>query len=84
MTDPFILDNWMLKFLTEQSAVLNSERWSAKGEESSIGHDIVGARISEPNTSEANGTLRTLSALISDKSLSNDALVENALSWLLD
>ncbi|KAG4437723.1 hypothetical protein IFR05_006806 [Cadophora sp. M221] len=53
----FLLDDWMWKFLMEQSAVLGEERGSKNN-----------AR--EP--------------LVNDEDMSNDALVESALSWLLD
>ncbi|KAH7336167.1 putative C6 transcription factor [Rhexocercosporidium sp. MPI-PUGE-AT-0058] len=53
----FLLDDWMWKFLMEQSAVLGEER---------------GMR----NTARE--------PLVNDEDMSNDALVESALSWLLD
>lgn len=57
--DSFALDDWMWKFLMEQSAVLREER----GPKST-------AKEPEP--------------LIHNEEMSNDALVETALSWLLD
>ncbi|PVH84960.1 hypothetical protein DL98DRAFT_568590 [Cadophora sp. DSE1049] len=53
----FLLDDWMWKFLMEQSAVLGEERVSKNTDR-------------EP--------------LVNDEEMSNDALVESALSWLLD
>ncbi|KAL3426867.1 transcriptional regulatory protein [Phlyctema vagabunda] len=86
MTDPFTLDNWMLKFLIEHSAVLDSDRWQLPESGSDSDGQSPNMKAIEPmeSTKAEGNTLGSLTALVNDKDLSNDALVENALSWLLD
>jgi hypothetical protein len=84
MAESFMLDGWMWKFLLEHSAVLDSERWAmldphavlnqSWSSTSAIG---MGIALEEPS-------FGSLNALVSDTSVSNAALVDSALSWLLD
>ena len=84
MTDPFVLDNWMLKFLIEQSAVLDTERWSSQSGQETSAYEVSNPEMGDLTPSNTMVASGSLSALVSDRNLSNDALIENALSWLLD
>ncbi|RDW68194.1 hypothetical protein BP5796_08851 [Coleophoma crateriformis] len=82
--DLFVLDNWMVKFLMEHSTKLDPERWTAGGREPELPPVADDPKFSEFGAvALEDNALGSLSALVGGKSLSNDALIENALSWLL-
>lgn len=74
----------MLKFLVETSSVLELERWS-KRPQTFFDPSLLSRHVDGLGNGEWIGAgTGSLRALVSDQNLSNDALVENALSWLLD
>lgn len=107
--DPFVLDNWMARFLTEHSSAL-SERQLNGGQPLSFdlttpsfyitepadeimpadssnsnnlgatGHEPVGTK----DTAEERMEYNELSRLLEDQGMSGEAIVDSALSWLLD
>lgn len=108
MTDAFVLDNWMARFLTEHSSALSEKRdLSANpslmnldepssyhsgrnyGIPSGSGPDSQ-TEISASFGSTAKPTIdpavdyNDLSQLLDDRGLSGEAIVNSALSWLLD
>ena len=109
VSDSFVLDDWMLKFLMEHTSNLDSlvRPLHHAQQESGIGHvaDPVGVQAgSEQSWSEdfysdgigdiandfnpdiiTEGTITgNLAKLLEGKTLSNEDVVEHALSWLLD
>ncbi|KAL5354340.1 hypothetical protein ACLOAV_000429 [Pseudogymnoascus australis] len=107
VSDSFVLDNWMLKFLMEHTANLGPDSrpipqtqypsltfdlevlpLSVPSDSVQIGDQpVVGAGTgdSEPEPENVSETVTSsLSTLLQDKSMSNEAVVDNALHWLLD
>ncbi|KAJ5372717.1 hypothetical protein N7517_004723 [Penicillium concentricum] len=91
ISDPFVLDNWMARFLTEHSSSL-SERQTSSNQPSGLGpENITASNINvEPpahdpvNNSETGCDVDNLSSLLHDQQVSSEALVNHAIDWLLD
>ncbi|KAL2862816.1 putative C6 transcription factor [Aspergillus lucknowensis] len=110
MSDPFVLDNWMARFLTEHSSTL-SERQRAPSQSAEPGAFTVAAdrksgsgnatpaplptsieflTASESGNDEAGdvwkelGHQDDLTRLLHNQDITGEALVNSALSWLLD
>lgn len=93
MSDPFALDNWMARFITEHASIPPVRKQSAlpslepilvdsaaQGIPGLNGHNLTG-------TDEAASTgaeWGVLSTLLSDRSMTSEAVVNNALDWLLE
>ncbi|OBT73455.1 hypothetical protein VF21_07254 [Pseudogymnoascus sp. 05NY08] len=103
VSDSFVLDNWMLKFLMEHTANLGPDSHPIPQTQDPplpfdldavpfdpvqiCDHPVVGAGagISELEPENLSGlATSSLSTLLQDKSMSNEAVVDNALHWLLD
>ncbi|KAB8276801.1 hypothetical protein BDV30DRAFT_224126 [Aspergillus minisclerotigenes] len=107
MSDPFALDNWMARFLTEHSSCL-AERQTDDSLSSSFGVERISTQSAEYNAelsgiAQSSGILNTpnpgalegsqlkepenawdgLSYLMNDQSITNEALADNAIDWLL-
>ena len=97
MSDPFVLDNWMVRFLTEHSSDL-SER-QMPGVQSPDGSTLAtntGARDAYlhnkdlPGPAQANHSMQIgagahgLSDLLHDQQVTSKALVNHAIDWLLE
>ncbi|GMF78644.1 unnamed protein product [Aspergillus oryzae] len=107
MSDPFALDNWMARFLTEHSSCL-AERQTHDSLSSSFGVERISTQSAEYNAelsgiAQSSGILNTpnpgalegsqlkepenawdgLSYLMNDQSITNEALADNAIDWLL-
>ncbi|EXJ93217.1 hypothetical protein A1O3_01774 [Capronia epimyces CBS 606.96] len=98
-SDPFVLDEWMLKFLMEHTANVPLSRPMAeypphKEPSESALPDLPDSlherrRSSQLTNSEWKGrtlgdtSSSSLSTILHQKDISNEAVVENALSWLL-
>ncbi|KAL4874357.1 hypothetical protein BJY04DRAFT_212139 [Aspergillus karnatakaensis] len=105
-SDPFVLDNWMARFLTEHSSLL-SERQpvpvqstepgvaTAPGFKPRSGNATPAPHPSieflttetgsgESTAAEAPNHFEDLSRLLHDEDITGEALVNTALSWLLD
>ncbi|KAJ5757232.1 uncharacterized protein N7511_007414 [Penicillium nucicola] len=100
ISDPFVLDNWMSRFLTEHSSDL-SERQMPKmppdaGKERTITRhaSVVIEHTAEypqmPGTSQTMDYIQLgpgvpgLSDLLHDEKVTSEALVNHAIDWLLD
>lgn len=107
MSNPFIPDHWLARFVIEHTAIL-AERQTPGPQPSSLPRPsqyntsdesgILGltgslktesALLIPPSHARASGSDREsgngkLSALLNDHSLTSEALVNNALNWLLE
>lgn len=86
LSDSFILDNWMLKFLMGHTANLDySSRPVPQYQPTPTTpahEELLGsAALKAMDTTLSKSRLGTL---LLDKDMSNETVVENALSWLLD
>ncbi|CAG8086294.1 unnamed protein product [Penicillium salamii] len=85
MSDSFVLDNWMVRFLTEHSSNL-AERQMPRSKSS--GHAAVG--LDSLGSFEASYSVETgagahgLSDLLQDQQVTSTALVNHAIDWLLE
>lgn len=110
MSDSFVLDNWMLKFLMEHTAKFEPSNRPIPEPRSiprptapylsdgspvlltpfgSAPMDSLPYDTFAPTGSQVDGLgdgpiTGSLGALLHEQNLSNEAVVENALSWLLD
>lgn len=84
MAESFVLDNWMVRFLTEHSSNL-SERQMPKLQlsgSSKIGlTDLSGSEASDAQTGAG---IHGLSDLLQDQQVTSTALVNHAIDWLLE
>ncbi|KAL4908630.1 hypothetical protein BDW74DRAFT_188540 [Aspergillus multicolor] len=102
MADPFVLDNWMVRFLMEHSSLL-SERQLAQTADPEAPVATCSRTVSGTATpammptieflttytdgdssSEELSQWSDLSQLLHDQGITGEALVDSALSWLLD
>lgn len=109
MSDAFVLDNWMARFLTEHSSAL-SERRDTSADRPSLGADKLSSLPSGLNDAMQSGSssdsqvevgagsgvvvvkptvdpaieFNDLSQLLDDRGMTGEAIVNNALNWLLD
>ncbi|KAL4738790.1 hypothetical protein BDV11DRAFT_188892 [Aspergillus similis] len=105
-SDPFMLDNWMARFLTEHSSLLSERQLSQSAQpEVPVASDAkTSSGTATPamlptieflttSADENNGTRITedelsqwgdLSRLLHDQDITGEALVDSALTWLLD
>ncbi|KAL4926360.1 putative C6 transcription factor [Aspergillus undulatus] len=108
MSDPFVLDNWMARFLTEHSSLL-SERPQAPAQSTVPGTPVAAGRKNGPGNAtpallptiefltsqqgagndtsgapEEFAQSNDLSRLLHDQDITEEALIDSALSWLLD
>ncbi|KAL4972417.1 hypothetical protein BDW66DRAFT_162904 [Aspergillus desertorum] len=106
ISDPFILDNWMARFLTEHSSLLSERQLSqsaepevptANGPKTSSGTstpamlptiEFLTTYVDGNNESSITEDELTqwsdLSRLLHNQEMTGEALVDSALSWLLD
>ncbi|KAL2820162.1 hypothetical protein BDW59DRAFT_164775 [Aspergillus cavernicola] len=109
MSDPFVLDNWMARFLTEHSSHLSERQLDcAQSVEPGAPMALVNRKANSSNATparlpsiefltnslsdsyELNSTREELaqwddlSRLLHDEEVTGEALVNSALSWLLD
>lgn len=91
MSDPFALDNWMARFITEHNSIPNQRKQNTLPSLEPILPDSDPAPPPHLNgnglTNEAashGAEWGVLSTLLSDRSLTSDAVVNNALDWLLE
>lgn len=106
MSDPFVLDNWMARFLIEHSSLLSerqlapqpvepgtsipADRKSSSGTATPARPSIEflmtqGGENNETTiTSEESAQWHDLSRLLHDQEITGEALIDSALSWLLD
>lgn len=105
MSDPFVLDNWMARFLIEHSSLLSERQLAPEatepgrfisGDPKSISGNATPARPSieflTTQGSENEATMSTddsaqwndISRLLHDEEITGEALINSALSWLLD
>lgn len=92
MSDPFALDNWMARFLTEHASIPPVRKQSAlpslepvldstaQGVSGLNGHSLTGT----DETGSTGTEWGVLSTLLSDRSMTSEAVVNNALDWLLE
>ncbi|KAL4916145.1 hypothetical protein BDW62DRAFT_109510 [Aspergillus aurantiobrunneus] len=110
VSDPFVLDNWMARFLIEHSSLL-SERQLAPVQSPDLGLPVAPDRKTGSGSGDAtpaflpsigsltaggsgnndssitveeSTTWNDLSRLLHDQEITGEALVNSALSWLLD
>ncbi|KAL5344027.1 hypothetical protein BJX70DRAFT_352417 [Aspergillus crustosus] len=105
ISDPFVLDNWMARFLTEHSSLL-SERQPVSTQPTDLNAPVAPRKATSANATPAplpsiefltsdSGTapgitaeeptqFDDLSRLLHDQDMTGEALVNSALSWLLD
>ena len=95
MSDPFALDNWMARFITEHSSIppeqkkatlpslepVLSDMQALPGGLNSSGGNATGSTDETASHGPERGILSTL---LSDRSLTSEAVVNNALDWLLE
>ncbi|RDW58946.1 putative C6 transcription factor [Aspergillus mulundensis] len=106
MSDPFVLDNWMVRFLIEHSSLLSERQLvqSAESEPLAAPNSKTVSGAATPAmlptieflTTYADGDSSStipeenltqwsdLSQLLHDREITGEALVDSALSWLLD
>ena len=92
MSEPFALDNWMARFITEHSSIPSEQKKSTLPSLEPVLSDVQAL----PGGLNGNATAPTdetashgpewgiLSTLLSDRSLTSEAVVNNALDWLLE
>ncbi|CAI7593416.1 unnamed protein product [Penicillium palitans] len=91
ISDPFALDNWMARFLTEHSSYL-SERQTATFQPSGLAPESTTARsvcaeshVSDPaNHVDTGSEVNDLSDLLYDQQVTSEGLVNHAIDWLLE
>lgn len=94
---PFVLDNWMLRFLMEHTTVLadrqtdvqqpHSRPLSPIIDQSNVTGRFTVQEQSQQNLEEhddASPPWQTLNNLLNETNTTNDDLVDNALEWLLE
>lgn len=88
MSDPFALDNWMARFITEHSSIPFERKKSALPSLEPVLSDIQGLNGRDGNVTDETAShgpqWGILSTLLSDRSLTSEAVVNNALDWLLE
>ncbi|ODM14251.1 hypothetical protein SI65_08402 [Aspergillus cristatus] len=94
MSDPFALDNWMARFITEHASIPPVRKQSTLPSLEPVLVDSATACVAGLNghgglsgTDETGSTgaeWGVLSTLLSDRSLTSEAVVNNALDWLLE
>jgi hypothetical protein len=100
MSDPFVLDNWMSRFLTEHSSDLSERQMPVKqpeaGTERTNTHHTsaeVESTIENPEMPgasqaidhmEISSGVQGLSDLLHDEQVTSEALVNHAIDWLLE
>ncbi|KAE8375135.1 hypothetical protein BDV26DRAFT_283711 [Aspergillus bertholletiae] len=107
ISDPFVLDNWMARFLTEHSSSLAerqalgsvssnfgverlstpsaeySEELSGDPQSSEILNSLGPVALEGSQSKETENAWDGLSYLMNDQSITNEALADNAIDWLL-
>lgn len=94
ISDPFALDNWMARFITEHSSIPPEQKKSTLPSLEPVLSDIQalpgglngrdGKTGSTDETASHGPEWGILSTLLSDRSLTSEAVVNNALDWLLE
>lgn len=109
MSDPFVLDNWMARFLTEHSSALSERQMTGvhlpsfdvatpnlypigstdeiMSSDTSNAQNLGAAGLEAVGTKgdvETRSEYNDLSRLLEDQGMSGEAIVDSALSWLLD
>jgi hypothetical protein len=97
MSDPFILDNWMVRFLMEHSSDLserqmpksNSSDGSTMATNTEVGHThFQGQNLTGPaqanHSAQIGAGAHGLSGLLQIQDVTSRALVDHAIDWLLD
>ncbi|QGA15943.1 hypothetical protein EYB26_003605 [Talaromyces marneffei] len=106
LSDPFVLDNWMARFLTEHSSALSERRIAdvqlpssdvatpslnpkmsmdeIMSTDSSNRQDLGTASYVTAGGVGARMEYNDLARLLEDQEMSSEAIVNNALNWLLD
>lgn len=84
MAESFVLDNWMVRFLTEHSSDL-SERQMPKLQLSG-GSKLGTTDLAGPEAGDAQigAGIHGLSDLLQDQQVTSTALVNHAIDWLLE
>ncbi|KAJ5944658.1 hypothetical protein N7516_004826 [Penicillium verrucosum] len=91
VSDPFVLDNWMARFVTEHTSY-PSERQTSAVQPCDPGLESTTARsmCAELHTYDPANNVQTssevdhLSHLLDDEQVTSEALVNHALDWLLE
>jgi hypothetical protein len=96
MSDPFVLDNWMIRLLIEHSSDLSERQMpkSKSAESSTVGTSNAGHTNAQgkdlPGSAQANYSTQIgaeahgLSDLLQDQEVTCKALVNHAIDWLLE
>ncbi|CAG7985062.1 unnamed protein product [Penicillium nalgiovense] len=90
-SDPFVLDNWMARFVTEHTSY-PSERQNSASKPSDPGLQNTTARSiyaelyasDHPDNAKTGSDVDDLSHLLYDQQVTTEALVNHALDWLLE
>ncbi|KAJ5970564.1 uncharacterized protein N7479_000482 [Penicillium vulpinum] len=91
ISDPFVLDNWMARFLTEHSSYI-SERKTCTMQPSGLDPETTTASnicakapaSDSVNNVETGPDMNDLSDLLHDQQVTSEALVSHAIDWLLE
>lgn len=91
MSEPFALDNWMARFITEHSSIPSEQKKSTLPSLEPVLSDMQAlpglngnATAPTDETASHGPEWGILSTLLSDRSLTSEAVVNNALDWLLE
>ncbi|KAJ5510231.1 hypothetical protein N7453_002334 [Penicillium expansum] len=91
ISDPFLLDNWMARFLTEHSSYLSERQISTlqpsgldPESTNTLGISVENSTPVFVNNKESDSEMGDLSNLLHDQQVTNDALVNHAIDWLLE
>lgn len=100
MSDPFVLDNWMARFLTEHSSDLSerqipgiqpeagTERTAIRHTSADMDSTAENPEMSGPaqtiDRMELGSGVQGLSDLLHDEQVTSEALVNHAIDWLLE
>lgn len=98
MSDPFTLDNWMSRFVMEHSSIPSARKLSTLPSLEPVlpdsdmaqvpltlnGHSRGLSTESTDETASPSTHWGVLSTLLNDRSMTSDAVVNNALDWLLE
>ena len=91
MSEPFALDNWMARFITEHSSIPSEQKKSTLPSLEPVLSDMQAlpglngnATAPTDETTSHGPEWDILSTLLSDRSLTSEAVVNNALDWLLE
>lgn len=94
MSDPFALDNWMARFITEHASIPPVRKQSTlpslepvsvdSATQAVAGLNGYGGLTGTDETGSTGAEWGVLSTLLSDRSLTSEAVVNNALDWLLE